>query len=72
MPPQQPDRLLDLFNESLDFGAHGLLVIGRGAYAPPCEEWDVAAQGAKRNRCACGWRVFFSFVLRIRRFPPYR
>jgi hypothetical protein len=23
MPPQQPDRLLDLFNEAFDFGAHG-------------------------------------------------
>jgi len=22
MPPQQPDRLLDLFNESFDFSAH--------------------------------------------------
>jgi hypothetical protein len=24
MPPQQPDRLLDLFNEGDDFGAHGI------------------------------------------------
>jgi hypothetical protein len=24
MPPQQPDRLLDLFNEAFDFGAHGV------------------------------------------------
>jgi hypothetical protein len=23
MPPQQPDRLLDLFNEAFNFGAHG-------------------------------------------------
>jgi hypothetical protein len=23
MPPQQPDRLLDLFDETFDFGAHG-------------------------------------------------
>jgi len=23
MPPQQPDRLLDLGNDGLDFGAHG-------------------------------------------------
>jgi hypothetical protein len=23
MPPQQPDRLLDLFDESFDFSAHG-------------------------------------------------
>jgi hypothetical protein len=22
MPPQQPDRLLDLFNQTFDFGAH--------------------------------------------------
>jgi hypothetical protein len=24
MPPQQPDRLLDLFNEAFDFSAHGV------------------------------------------------
>jgi len=24
MPPQQPDRLLDLFNEAFDFRAHGI------------------------------------------------
>jgi len=32
MPPQQPDRLLDLFDEAFDFGAHGfsdLRPIGR-------------------------------------------
>jgi hypothetical protein len=23
MPPQQPDRLLDLFDEAFDFSAHG-------------------------------------------------
>jgi hypothetical protein len=26
MPPQQPDRLLDLFDEFLGFGAHRCLV----------------------------------------------
>jgi hypothetical protein len=26
MPPQQPDRLLDLVDDLLDFSAHGLLV----------------------------------------------
>jgi hypothetical protein len=25
MPPQQPDRLLDLFNHPLDFDVHGVL-----------------------------------------------
>jgi len=25
MPPQQPDRLLDLFYQPFDFGAHGNL-----------------------------------------------
>jgi len=25
MPPQQPDRLLDLFYQPFDFGAHGVL-----------------------------------------------
>jgi hypothetical protein len=31
MPPQQPDRLLDLFNESFDFSAHGFSDPRRGA-----------------------------------------
>jgi hypothetical protein len=31
MPPQQPDRLLDLFDESLDFSAHGFSDLRRGA-----------------------------------------
>jgi hypothetical protein len=54
MPPQQPDRLLDLFYQPFDFGAHDLLgsrgpswariMFGTGA--------DVAAERAKRNRPA--------------------
>jgi hypothetical protein len=28
MPPQQPDRLLDLFNKAFDFGAHGFSIRG--------------------------------------------
>jgi hypothetical protein len=31
MPPQQPDRLLDLFDESFDFSAHGYSDLRRGA-----------------------------------------
>src|SRR5215469_17074545 len=32
MPPQQPDRLLDLFNHPLDFDVHGVLYLaGAGA-----------------------------------------
>src|SRR5271155_990996 len=31
MPPQQPDRLLDLFNKAFDFGAHGLSDLRPGA-----------------------------------------
>jgi hypothetical protein len=27
MPPQQPDRLLDLFNHPLDFDVHGVLYL---------------------------------------------
>jgi hypothetical protein len=27
MPPQQPDRLLDLFYEAFDFRAHGLFCL---------------------------------------------
>src|SRR3954468_20093817 len=43
MPPQQPDRLLDLFNESFDFSAHGFSDLRHG------RDWnngsDVAAGG---------------------------
>jgi hypothetical protein len=47
MPPQQPDRLLDLFNEAFDFGAHGFSIRGM---RPLFKYWqDVAAGGAKRN-----------------------
>jgi len=31
MPPQQPDRLLDLFDKAFDFGAH--VVLGSAAQA---------------------------------------
>jgi hypothetical protein len=31
MPPQQPDRLLDLFDEAFDFGAHDLLCLLAGS-----------------------------------------
>jgi hypothetical protein len=31
MPPQQPDRLLDLFNEAFDFSAHGVSDLRREA-----------------------------------------
>jgi hypothetical protein len=33
MPPQQPDRLLDLFYQPFDFGAHGYLWCGLMASA---------------------------------------
>jgi hypothetical protein len=48
MPPQQPDRLLDLFNEAFDFGAHGFSDLRPG---PPIRKTatDVAADAAKRN-----------------------
>src|SRR6202042_396910 len=49
MPPQQPDRLLDLFDEAFDFGAHGLSDL-RGKSAIGNVAWDVAARTAKRNR----------------------
>jgi len=44
MPPQQPDRLLDLFDKTFDFGAHGF-----GRFQDMLLR-DVAAQAAKRNR----------------------
>jgi hypothetical protein len=31
MPPQQPDRLLDLFDKFLNFGAHGISDLRREA-----------------------------------------
>jgi hypothetical protein len=49
MPPQQPDRLLDLFNEAFDFGAHGFSDLRRWAAAWDVAR-DVAADAAKRNR----------------------
>jgi hypothetical protein len=48
MPPQQPDRLLDLFNEAFDFSAHGLSDLRRGRGIRSSR--DVAAAAAKRNR----------------------
>jgi len=47
MPPQQPDRLLDLFNEAFDFGAHGVSDLR----CKPLIDivTDVAAYAAKRN-----------------------
>jgi hypothetical protein len=45
MPPQQPDRLLDLFNKAFDFGAHRFSRIRQ-----ECLGRDVAARAAKRNR----------------------
>jgi hypothetical protein len=50
MPPQQPDRLLDLFNEAFDFGAHVLLCFSRRGAAICDAARDVAADAAKRNR----------------------
>jgi hypothetical protein len=50
MPPQQPDRLLDLFYEAFDFGAHFLFclrsepLLDRIFNGP-----DVATYAAKRN-----------------------
>jgi hypothetical protein len=36
MPPQQPDRLLDLFDESFDFSAHGFSDLRRAAIEMMC------------------------------------
>jgi hypothetical protein len=61
MPPQQPDRLLDLFNQTFDFGAHGL---SRLRHQPPVSMLgrDVAADSAKRNHLIATVRM-------TRRFP---
>src|SRR5947207_3436409 len=43
MPPQQPDRLLDLFDQSLDFRAHGFSILYSCHHRP----WagDLAQEG---------------------------
>jgi hypothetical protein len=43
MPPQQPDRLLDLVDDVLDFRAHGRLVLA------PSVRRDLAIAAGKRN-----------------------
>jgi hypothetical protein len=48
MPPQQPDRLLDLFYQPFDFGAH--VVLWSRGIPRAIEMGDVAAAAAKRNR----------------------
>ncbi|CCD94094.1 conserved hypothetical protein [Bradyrhizobium sp. ORS 375] len=53
MPPQQPDRLLYLFYDFFDFGAHVALFKPR--HEIPRQSsllGDVAVRGAKRNRHA--------------------
>jgi len=49
MPPQQPDRLLDLFNEAFDFSAHGFSDLRHEAAIWKMLARDVAARAAKRN-----------------------
>jgi hypothetical protein len=41
MPPQQPDRLLDLIDDLLDFSAHGPSV--------RLQQWDLGLPLAGRN-----------------------
>jgi hypothetical protein len=41
MPPQQPNRLLDLVDDLLDFSAHGLSV--------RLHRWDLGLQRTGRN-----------------------
>jgi hypothetical protein len=40
MPPQQPDRLLDLFDELLDFRAHGF----SRSISSGCSGWPAVMQ----------------------------
>jgi len=46
MPPQQPDRLLDLFDEAFNFGAHDLWRFATGFAG------DVTAPGLEGNSAA--------------------
>src|SRR5882724_8341579 len=51
MPPQQPDRLLDLFNEAFDFGAHGVsdlrCMAANCKYCDGCSGVSPKAQSAR-------------------------
>jgi hypothetical protein len=47
MPPQQPDRLLDLVDDGLDFGAHGRDLVVQDV---KCNAF-VIASAAKQSRC---------------------
>jgi hypothetical protein len=72
MPPQQPDRLLDLFNEAFDFGAHG---VSDPLIMPPWQ-WREGCSGARAK--AQSARAFFgsdrirteALLLLLTRFLP--
>jgi hypothetical protein len=49
MPPQQPDRLLDLFNKAFDFGAHGFSIRG---VRPPLNYYDGCSDGRRKAQSA--------------------
>jgi len=61
MPPQQPDRLLDLFNEAFDFRAHGVSDLRANRYWMPIG--DVAVAAAKRNARLEVWIGVAIFLL---------
>jgi hypothetical protein len=46
MPPQQPDRPLDVFNEALGFGAHGFVPSAHHLATIPAVRNSVAALAA--------------------------
>jgi hypothetical protein len=53
MPPQQPDRLLDLFNEAFDFSAHGFL---RSAAHAAIEMCRGCSGGRRKAQCRRAFR----------------
>jgi hypothetical protein len=54
MPPQQPDRLLDLFNKAFDFGAHGFSIRG---VRPPMNCYEGCSGGRRKAQSARAFSV---------------
>jgi hypothetical protein len=51
MPPQQPDRLLDLFNKAFNFGAH---IVPDPAGQARCHRARLGCSGA-RGKAQSAW-----------------
>jgi hypothetical protein len=64
MPPQQSDRLLDLFDQGFDFRAHGFRLLqlsesraGCNDYAAPMQPLEFSLSDETRNRLLGTWKL---------------